>query len=93
VGSRLLPPVVRANHVPAHAVAPARRSSRFGPVIPFTIRPCRPQMDAPTPGDLVLVAAEGNGAAQVLQRPRGAIRTVVVGVVDAWTDGAIALER
>jgi len=45
------------------------------------------------PGDLVLVADEGNGAAQVLQRPRGAIRTVVVGVVDAWTDGAIALER
>jgi len=37
------------------------------------------------PGDLVLVADEGNGAAQVLQRPRGAIRTVVVGVVDEWT--------
>lgn len=33
-------------------------------------------------GDLVLVNDEGNGAAQVLQRPRGAIRTVIVGVVD-----------
>ena len=32
--------------------------------------------------DLVLVADEGNGAAQVLRRPRGAIRTVIVGVVD-----------
>ena len=45
------------------------------------------------PGDLVLVADEGNGAAQVLKRPRGAIRTVVVGVVDEWADGGIALER
>jgi microcompartment protein CcmK/EutM len=33
-------------------------------------------------GDHVLVVDEGNGAAQVLQRPRGPIRTVVVGVVD-----------
>ena len=32
--------------------------------------------------DLVLVADEGNGAAQVLRRPRGAVRTVIVGVVD-----------
>jgi microcompartment protein CcmK/EutM len=36
------------------------------------------------PGDLVLVNDEGNGAAQVLQRPRGAVRTVIVGVVDEW---------
>ena len=36
------------------------------------------------PGDLVLVADEGNGAAQVLRRSRGAIRTVIVGVVDEW---------
>jgi ethanolamine utilization protein EutN len=35
------------------------------------------------PGDLVLVVDEGNGAAQVLRRGRGAIRTVIVGVVDA----------
>ena len=37
------------------------------------------------PGDRVLVLDEGNGAAQVLGRPRGPIRTVIVGVVDeAW---------
>jgi len=35
------------------------------------------------PGDWVLVADEGNSAAQVLQKPRGAIRTVIVGIVDA----------
>ena len=34
------------------------------------------------PGDQVLVIDEGNGAAQVLGRPRGPVRTVVVGVVD-----------
>jgi microcompartment protein CcmK/EutM len=34
------------------------------------------------PGDLVLVADEGNMAAQVLRRGRGPIRTVIVGVVD-----------
>jgi ethanolamine utilization protein EutN len=34
------------------------------------------------PGDRVLVADEGNSAAQVLCRARGPIRTVVVGVVD-----------
>ena len=33
-------------------------------------------------GDRVLVVDEGNSAAQVLKRPRGAIRTVVVGVID-----------
>ena len=33
-------------------------------------------------GDHVLVLDEGNGAAQVLERARGPIRTVVVGVVD-----------
>jgi ethanolamine utilization protein EutN len=36
------------------------------------------------PGDLVLVNDEGNGAAQALRRPRGAVRTVIVGVVDEW---------
>jgi ethanolamine utilization protein EutN len=34
-------------------------------------------------GDRVLVADEGNAAAQVLGMPRGPVRTVVVGVVDA----------
>jgi microcompartment protein CcmK/EutM len=33
-------------------------------------------------GDHVLVADEGNAAAQVLQQARGPIRTVVVGIVD-----------
>lgn len=35
------------------------------------------------PGDRVLVADEGNSASQVLRRARGAIRTVVVGVIDS----------
>jgi len=38
-------------------------------------------------GDQVLVLDEGNGAAQVFSRPRGPIRTVVVGVVDEVTQG------
>jgi ethanolamine utilization protein EutN len=33
-------------------------------------------------GDRVLVVDEGNAAAQVLARPRGPVRTVIVGVVD-----------
>ena len=33
-------------------------------------------------GDWVLVADEGNAAAQVLRKPRGPVRTVIVGVVD-----------
>ena len=35
------------------------------------------------PGDWVLVADEGNSAAQVRRRPRGPVRTVIVGVIDA----------
>lgn len=42
------------------------------------------------PGDLVLVADEGNMAAQVLRRSRGPIRTVVVGVVDQVESGDAA---
>ncbi len=38
-------------------------------------------------GDRVLVLDEGNGAAQVFGRPRGPVRTVVVGVVDEVTRG------
>jgi microcompartment protein CcmK/EutM len=38
-------------------------------------------VDAGT-GDRVLVLDEGNGAAQVVKRPRGPIRTVIVGVID-----------
>jgi ethanolamine utilization protein EutN len=41
-------------------------------------------VDAGT-GDHVLVVDEGNSAAQALAQPRGPIRTVVVGVVDAVT--------
>lgn len=33
-------------------------------------------------GDHVLVVDEGNSASQVLGRPRGPVRTVIVGVVD-----------
>jgi ethanolamine utilization protein EutN len=36
-------------------------------------------------GDHVLVADEGNSASQVLARPRGAVRTVIVGIVDEVT--------
>ncbi|KPJ60685.1 MAG: hypothetical protein AMJ46_05350 [Latescibacteria bacterium DG_63] len=34
-------------------------------------------------GDMVLVADEGNAAAQILGMERGPIRTVIVGVVDS----------
>jgi microcompartment protein CcmK/EutM len=34
-------------------------------------------------GDVVLVADEGNAAAQILKMERGPIRTVIVGVVDS----------
>ena len=34
-------------------------------------------------GDRVLVADEGNTAAQVLGMPRGPVRTIIVGIVDA----------
>jgi ethanolamine utilization protein EutN len=39
------------------------------------------------PGDLVLVVDEGNSAAQVLRRGRGAVRTVIAGIVDAVETG------
>ena len=35
------------------------------------------------PGDRVLVLSEGSGVAQVLKAPRGPIRSVIVGIVDA----------
>jgi microcompartment protein CcmK/EutM len=37
------------------------------------------------PGDTVLVIDEGNGARQVLKIDPGAVRAVIVGVVDAVT--------
>ncbi len=39
------------------------------------------------PGERVLVADEGNSAAQVLHRGRGAVRTVIVGGVDEVEGG------
>ena len=39
------------------------------------------------PGDWVLVADEGNAAAQVRKRPRGPVRTVIVGIIDALDEG------
>lgn len=45
------------------------------------------------PGDRVLVADEGNSAAQVLQRGRGAVRTVIVGIVDEVNEGESSASR
>ncbi len=44
------------------------------------------------PGDHVLVVDEGNSAAQAMRRPRGPVRTVIVGIVDEVTreDGPAA---
>ena len=39
------------------------------------------------PGDWVLVLDEGSSASQVLGIPRGPVRTVVVGVLDAVESG------
>lgn len=44
-------------------------------------------------GDLVLVNDEGNGAAQAMHRPRGAVRTVIVGVVDQVEDAGEGAAR
>src|SRR5258706_10005226 len=40
-------------------------------------------------GDRVLVADEGNAAAQVLSMPRGPVRAVIVGVVDVVEGPAV----
>ena len=42
------------------------------------------------PGDTVLVIDEGNGARQILGLDPGAVRAVVVGVVDEVTVGGVA---
>lgn len=41
-------------------------------------------------GDRVLVADEGNAAAQALRLPRGPVRTVIVGVVDEVDEPGLA---
>lgn len=66
----------------------------------LVVQPCDPQgrddgapvvaldqVDAGT-GDRVLVLDEGSSASQLLGRPRGPIRTLVVGVVDAFHEAA-----
>ena len=45
------------------------------------------------PGDHVLVLDEGNGAAQVLGKPRGPTRTVIVGIVDTVAGGGGSAHR
>jgi len=42
------------------------------------------------PGDWVLLHDEGSGASQILDNPRGPVRTVVVGVVDELALGSPA---
>ena len=42
-------------------------------------------------GDRVLVVDEGNAAAQILGRPRGPVRALAVGIVDA-VEGATTLQ-
>lgn len=37
------------------------------------------------PGDRVLVHDEGAGASQVMERPRGPVRTMIVGIIDHVT--------
>ena len=41
-------------------------------------------------GDFVLVLDEGNGAAQVLMRDRGAVRSLIVGVIDHLDMGVLS---
>jgi hypothetical protein len=45
------------------------------------------------PGDTVLVIDEGNGARQILGLDPGAVRAVIVGVVDEVTVGGVAQTR
>jgi ethanolamine utilization protein EutN len=69
-----------------HGALARRKLLLVQPVGPDDAPAGRPAIAVDTvdagPGDLVLVADEGNTAAQVLGCPRGPIRTVVVGVVD-----------
>lgn len=34
-------------------------------------------------GDLVLVAAEGRAASEILREPRGPVRSIIIGIIDA----------
>lgn len=69
-----------------HADLAARKLLLVQPVNPEDAPAGSPQIAVDAvdagEGDRVLVMDEGNGAGQVLQQGRGAVRTVVVGVVD-----------
>jgi ethanolamine utilization protein EutN len=69
-----------------HAALAGQRLMLVRPVSPTGVATGRAvialdTVDAGT-DDLVIVADEGNAAAQVLRRGRGPVRTVIVGVVD-----------
>ena len=71
---------VKHPHLAAEKLLLVRRENRPGePLAPAVIAVDTVQAG---PGDRVLVADEGNAAAQVLHRMRGPVRTVIVGIVD-----------
>jgi ethanolamine utilization protein EutN len=69
-----------------HDYLAGRKLLLVQPVTPADVATGKPAIAVDTvdsgPGELVLVADEGNTAAQVLQCARGPVRTVIVGVVD-----------
>lgn len=69
-----------------HGQLGGRKLLLVQPVTPADVATGKPAIAVDSadsgPDDLVLVADEGNTAAQVLQSPRGPVRTVIVGVVD-----------
>ena len=77
-----------------HGQLVGRKLLLVQPVTPADVATGRPAIavDAADsgPGELVLVADEGNMAAQVLQCARGPVRTVIVGVVDRVDAGDAA---
>ena len=77
-----------------HEYLAGRRLMLVQPVTPADVATGKPAIAVDTadsgPGDLVLVADEGNAAAQVLQCARGPVRTVIVGVVDRVETGDAA---
>jgi ethanolamine utilization protein EutN len=86
--ARVVGDVVATTH---HEHLHARKLMIVQPIDPAgaAVGKCAIAVDAAQAGtgDRVLVADEGNGAAQVLGRPRGAIRTVIVGIVDEVSIG------
>jgi ethanolamine utilization protein EutN len=76
-----------------HDALAGRKLLLVQPVTPADVATGKPAIAVDSadsgPGDLVLVADEGNMAAQVLQCARGPIRTVIVGVVDRVEVGEV----